>query len=133
MKKNIEKSGFKAEMNCDNGVRVNVDLQILVFEEEGTSIFYCPALDLNGYGNNEEEALSSFKLVLTEYFDYTIKKNTLREDLKKYGWKIPKSKFKAMIPPDLSKMLRDNEEFVDVFNHKEYRKINMPVEMPVFA
>jgi predicted RNase H-like HicB family nuclease len=45
-----------------------------------------PVLDLSGYGNTEEEAIHSLQIVLDNYLDYTVKKNTLHRDLQNHGW-----------------------------------------------
>jgi len=134
MKNSTEKNKLvKGDIDFENGLKVSVNLPIVVFEEDGIFIYYCPALDINGYGSNENESFESFKITLSEYFDYTIKKNTLRKDLKEHGWVVPKSKVKPMTPPNFSELLRDNDVFADVVNNKAYRKFDMPVEIPVFA
>jgi hypothetical protein len=133
MKKPIGKGNFSGELGLKNGLTLSVNIPMIVFEEDELSILYCPALDLNGYGKTEDEALEAFKITLQEYFRYTINKGTLREDLKKHGWTIPRSKSKPMLPPNLSELLRDNLELEEIFNDKSYRKFDMPVEIPAFA
>jgi len=134
MKKQGEKSKLvSGNIDFDNGVKVSINLPVVVFEEDGTYFYFCPALDLNGYGKTEQLAFESLKTTLGIYFEYTLAKNTLREDLKKHGWKIPKSKVKPMIPPNLSQLLRDNIEFADIFNTKPIRTVSLPIEMPILA
>lgn len=50
---------------------IETQLTVYLFEEDEHTIAYCPALDLSGYGMNEEEAKSDLSAVLTEYFIYT--------------------------------------------------------------
>jgi hypothetical protein len=49
-------------------------LPVIIFEEESNYIFYCPALDLSGYGVTEDEAYHSFDEVLGEYLMNMISK-----------------------------------------------------------
>ena len=124
---------FSGELAWSSGHESKVNLDIILFKESGSSIVYCPALDLSGYGKNQEEAVSSFKTVLGQYFDYTLKKGTLHKDLSKLGWQIKKGKNKPMIAPELSKLLTDNEEFARIFNTKDFRKITKEIQLPVLV
>ena len=54
--------------------RIKCSLPLIIFEEDNNVITYCPALDLSGYGSNEEEAKKSFEVTLSEYFKYTVNK-----------------------------------------------------------
>lgn len=71
-----------------NGKELQVNLQFLVFEEDGVTIIYCPSLELNGYGNTEGEAFGSLKITLAEYFEYCLNKGTLWDDLKAHGFLV---------------------------------------------
>lgn len=55
---------------------MQVDLALILFEEDGSQIAYCQALDVSGYGNDEEEAKRSFEISLSEFFRYLINKKT---------------------------------------------------------
>ncbi|HEY4787807.1 MAG TPA: hypothetical protein VIH57_17245 [Bacteroidales bacterium] len=68
--------------------RVSFKLPIIAFEEDGAKIVYCPALDLSGYGLDENEADESFKISLDQFISYTIHKNTLDKELRRLGWKV---------------------------------------------
>lgn len=102
---------------------------MVVFEEEKIIIAYCPSFDLNGYGNTEAEAIESIKFVVKEYVDYGLNKGTLLEDLKLHGWKIKSKRSKNYIAPDWESLLRDNEDFSEIINHKDFKKIHIPVEI----
>lgn len=52
-------------------------------------MLHIPVLDLSGYGNSEKEAIGSLQIVLDNYLDYTIKKNTLIQDLKNHNFSNP--------------------------------------------
>ena len=97
---------LKGDFNHGTGAKIKFGLSVLIFSEENTTIIFCPALDLNGYGSNENEALDSFKTTIQEYFNYALNKKTLVKDLISHGWKLKKNKL------------------------KEYKKINVPVEIP---
>src|SRR5438876_10654668 len=103
---------------------VNLLVPLISFIDDNTHIIYCPALDLNGYGNDETEARQSFDTVLEEYLNYTINKKTLWADLRKLGWTIRKSKQKPATPPSMSELLEKNEEFSRIFNHYPFKKFN---------
>lgn len=60
---------------------VEMSLPVMLFEEDGLQIAYIPMLDVSGYGKDEPEAINSLKIAIEEYFTYTIRKNTLIEDL----------------------------------------------------
>ena len=109
---------------------VNVNLSLIIFEEEGSSIVYCPALDVSGYGPNEDEAIESFEVSLGEFFQYTLHKKTFISELKRMGWTIKKSKTKPMTPPTMSKMLEENANFSHIFNNYPFKKINEQIAIP---
>lgn len=112
---------------------IDVNLSIIIFKEDDTHLVYCPALNLTGYGDSEDQAMKSFEVVLSEYFNYTINKQTLEADLQKMGWNIRKSLRKPATPPDMTYLLKHNEVFRNVFNNYAYRKEDTQVAIPAFA
>lgn len=72
-----------------NHLRINIDL--IDFVEDGVHFFYSPTLDITGYGDNKEEAITSFELTVEEFFHHTHEKGTLEAELKRLGWKMPPS------------------------------------------
>jgi len=52
-------------------------LPVIIFKDQNNRIFYCPSLDISGYGATENDAYLSFQEVLKEYFRYTTNKGTL--------------------------------------------------------
>ena len=78
---------FKGIMTIGKN-KITVDLFVIQFEDNGCPVAYCPALNVYGYGNSEEEARRSFELCLSEFFDYTTTKHTLIRELESLGWKI---------------------------------------------
>lgn len=123
---------YKVKIAATKGT-VNLQVPLISFIDDKTSIIYCPALDLSGYGNTESEAKKSFDIVLTEYFNYTINKKTLWADLKKLGRKVKKSKLKPATPPPMSQLLEKNEEFSSIFNNYPFKKFDTGLNLPAYA
>ena len=115
-------------MWTSNDRTVGVNLSLIIFEDDGKVVVYCPALDISGYGLNEREAIESFKLSLGEFFLYTLQKKTFLSELKKLGWTISKSK--TMMPPAMSKLLKQNANFSNIFNNYPFKKINEQISIP---
>jgi hypothetical protein len=109
---------------------INFRLPFIAFQESGSLVIYCPALDLSGYGATEKEAEESFKISMDEYFKYTLNKKTLFSDLQRLGWKVFKNGKKPLTPPDLSSLLAENENFSRIFNRHSFRKFVKTVSIP---
>ena len=109
----------------------SVNLPIIKFEEDGCRIAYCPALELSGYGSNEEEAIESFKISLGEFFLYTTNKKTFEKEMERLGWIISQNKNIAMIPPPMTKLLQENDNFSRIFNEHSYYKEDLTIELPI--
>lgn len=107
---------------------ITCNLPLIVFKEENSFITYCPALDLSGYGSSEIEANNSFEVTLSEYFRYTVNKQTLVEDLEKMGWTIKKKKH--AIPPSMCELLENNEDFNRIFNTYDFQKRSATINIP---
>ena len=114
----------------DEKHKIDVTIPLIIFEDSGSQILYCPALDVSGYGRTEDEAYVSFKTSLGEFFTYTLNKKTLRQELQRMGWLLKKSKSKPMVLPTMSKLLNDNENFSNIFNNFPFKKINETIPFP---
>ena len=121
----------KSEANSQGGIRIK--LPLIIFEEGGATICYCPALDLSGYGYDEKEALESYEYVTEEYFNHTIEKKTLEKDLKRLGWQVKNTHHKHIIPPPVTKLLESNSNFKRVFEKFDYKKLSTNVNFPAFS
>jgi len=113
--------------------KIECELPLILFNEDDNTIMYCPALDLSGYGKDETEANQSFEEVLSEYFRYTVNKNTLAADLKKMGWTIRRNLKRQPIPPTMGELLENNEDFSRIFNTQDFRKTHKTVNIPALA
>ncbi len=109
---------------------IDFEFSLIAYEDGKLQVVYCPALDLFGYGKTEREAEKSFSIVLEEHIRYTTNKNTFLKDLKQHGWKVSGKKYSA---PPLGQMLKENDQFNDIFNHKNYFKYNKTVSVPAYA
>ncbi len=112
---------------------INMNLPVIMFEEDGAQIVYCPALDVSGYGKNTDEANESFKTSLSEFFKYTLHKNTFISELSRMGWTIRKNKNKPMHPPEMSELLETNDNFKRIFNNFPYNKVDRNISIPLCA
>jgi len=110
---------------------LNVSLSIISFEDSGSIVFYCPALDVSGYGKSDSEAEHSLFTSMSEFFTYTLNKNTFLSELRRLGWTIRNSKRKPMTPPTMTRLLEENENFSNIFNKFDFKKFDQQVSLPV--
>jgi hypothetical protein len=101
----------KAAASFDDGsVRINLQVNLLIWVEDGIHFMYAPSLDLTGYGESESVAEASFKVTLREFVEYTKNKRTLFEELERLGWLVNKRK-KRVHAPNHAELLSDNETY----------------------
>ena len=107
----------------------SMELSLISYKDDEAYYWYCPALELTGYGDDEKQAQASFKIVLEEYIRYTTENQTLVADLKSLGWKITQ-KGNKLIPPKIAETLQKNTELTDIFNKHDFVKRSIPVNIP---
>ena len=105
-----------------------MSLSLISYKDDEAYYSYCPALELIGYGDNEQEAQDSFKIVLEEYIRYTTENQTLIADLKSLGWKRHGKKLR---PPKIAESLQKNDVFSAIFNKYDFVKRSIPVKLPL--
>ena len=115
-----EPNGIKATFQRGDSV-LNIELQILMFEEDNIHFVYSPALDLTGYGKSESEAQQSFSVMLEEFVKYTENKKTVYKELMRLGWTVNEKK-KRVHPPLEEQLLEDNETYRDLQNNPKVFK-----------
>lgn len=93
--------------------KVEVELQVFSWEEEGTFFVYAPAFDLTGYGKSQVEANDSFRETMAETIDYMEHKSTIFDELERLGWMVNRRK-KRVQAPDLETMLSENDELAEI-------------------
>ncbi len=117
----------KTKPSQDGKEMLEFDLPLIIFKEDGTTICYCPSLDLSGYGYSEKEAVASYKYALGQYFEYTTEHHTLLQDLKRLGWLTNSRTARSLLPPPVTKLLQHNDNFKRVFEHLNYKKLSTSV------
>lgn len=75
---------------------IQANIPVIYLREGDAFLVYTPALDLCAHGNDLEDAKKSFETSVDLFFEEAIKRNTLSEVLREYGWKEVKRKW---IPP----------------------------------
>lgn len=114
--------------------KVDADISLISFKEDGVVIIYAPALDLSACGTDIQDAKKSFAVALEEFFRYTVNKNTLLIELQKLGWKIKGGKKSPKLSsPDFSTLLNENKTFEQIVENKEFQKFTEKVSIPQFA
>lgn len=109
-------------------VKINVTLELYIWEEDGDYYVYSPALDLIGSGDSEEEAKESFGIVLEEYLKYAFNKKTLFDDLEDQGWYVNRRK-KRVKAPSIEEMEEDRDTLKDVLESGNYHTENQEVAL----
>ncbi len=115
-------------LNSDAKVDVNVG--VFQFKEDGAIIVYSPAFDLSGYGKSDVEAKESFEEALDEFFRYTINRKTLIPELKRLGWDVVTLKQKRLKSPLLADLITKNDYLSEILNDKEFTKFDHTVSVP---
>ena len=139
MHSSLSKTSFMSKKGTTSGVwtsgkqAIECKLPIIIFEEDNSHIFFCPALDLSGYGKTEGEASDSFENVLSEYFKYATNNGTLAKDLRRHGWIVRKNMKKKASPPPLSKLLETNDDFSRIFNNHDFKKTETVISLLAIA
>ena len=126
----IKESQMKGALHM-HGKFIRVDLFVILFEDNGTKVAYCPALNVYGYGRDEQEARESFEICLKEFFDYTIKKKTFVQELESLGWNVKRKK--KFIAPAFSLLLEKNKTLKKVMDTKDFKKVSAPIRIPAIA
>ena len=115
---------------------IKVKLLLFHFEDENKINFiYSPHLDLTGYGNDTEEAKKSFKIVLEDFVDYTMKKKTLGKVLSELGWTLTGSskKPKKIIAPSITSVINDNKFVSEIFDKYPVSTYHQEIGLPAFV
>lgn len=118
---------FSAKYQNKDG-KLEVKLNVFIWNDESVFYAYSPALDLTGYGKTENEAKRSFETTLQEFVKYTTNKKTLFDELEHLGWTVNRKK-KRMHVPDLEDLLKDNETFREIYKREDVKVIKRDVEL----
>ncbi len=81
-------------------VAVTVEL-LLMPDESGQVVAYCPALELSSYGDDEADARAAFAEALDITLEASTERGTLDQWLLALGWRICKKPVPTYDPPRL--------------------------------
>jgi len=112
---------------------IGVDIELVQFEEDGIFYVLSPALDLTGYGKDENEAQTSFSIVLKEFIEYAVIKHTLLKELKRLGWHIKGKEFKVIKAPSLPTLIPKNPELAALFTSKRVTTVPRKIMIPAYS
>lgn len=121
----MDKQQLSASLKFNKG-RVNLSLEVYLFQEDGIDIAYCPALDISAVGDSVDNAKEEFEQILAEHLEWCVENDTLEADLINHGWK-PKGQRNNYLAPKTTNMLIGNELLRDVVDNKDYSKILLPL------
>lgn len=108
---------FNATYESGNA-KINVEAEVFTWVEDNIHYYFSPALDIVGYGINDQEAQQSFEYTLKDFIEYTHNKRTLFDELERLGWTTNKKKKRAH-PPTTTQLMDDNEEFRDLLQRPD--------------
>ncbi|HEY5464929.1 MAG TPA: hypothetical protein VIJ95_16825 [Hanamia sp.] len=90
VKHNKEHAGNDFLRVTKSAKKINGLLNVLRFKDKDTQqiIAYCPALDITGYGENENKASEMLKFSIQDFFDYLIDLSSkqIEVELRAIGW-----------------------------------------------
>lgn len=127
----VNKSGMIAGKIQIDGKRLDVKLSLILFEDGGSMIVYCPAVNVYGYGQTQAEAERSFETCFEEFLSYTFRKKTFATELEKLGWTIHKQR--KFIPPTLSSLLDKNKTLHKIINTRNFTKLDRDFSLPAIC
>lgn len=119
---------FNGTFKAPSGDKITAQLFVMLFADGDTTVAYCPAINVYGYGSDEEQARASFEVCLDEFFTYTLNKGTLFVELEHLGWHC-KSKHRLK-PPTLAQLITRNKEMSDIWNNKNFTKFDKQIAIP---
>lgn len=78
---------------------IELQLNVLVFQQGDFYVAYCPSLNLSSYGDTIDDAKTGFDEVMEAYLDECEENGSLRDDLVKNGWTLNIQNHKKAEPP----------------------------------
>ena len=104
------------------------------FQDADNYIVYSPQLDISGYGKTQKEALSSFDYCLAGFLDFSVKNETLFDELTCLGWKLKKgtnNNLKQIKAPSWSDIIKKNQSLKVLLSEYNISTQQREVEFPV--
>lgn len=97
-------------------------MPIVYFQEEGIWFAHCPALEITGYGHTEQEARTSFDVMLAEFFRYATEQGNLHSELERLGWQV-----KTHTPPPFETLVSKDSVLKRLFDTRPVKTFLEPV------
>ena len=89
-----------SETICLKGDVLEVEIKVLILQNDNLWFYVSPSLNLDAYGNTEDEARNAFNELIISHFKFQVDNNLLDKDLRRLGWlKKDISKNKLCTPP----------------------------------
>ena len=104
------------------------------FQDADNYIVYSPQLDISGYGKTQKEALSTFDYCLAGFLDFSVKNETLFDELTCLGWKLKKgtnNNLKQIKAPSWSDIIKKNQSLKVLLSEYNISTQQREVEFPV--
>lgn len=119
----MKQAQFEGTLTMKEGSGIRVSLAVFLYEDDGVYYAMCPALDIIGYGNNEDEAKTSFEVMIAEVIKEVVENGNLFVWLQSLGW----SKCQ---PPKTTELINKDESLATIVNEKSYRTIHKDILLP---
>lgn len=104
---------------------INVNVQVVLFQEDGMWVAYCPALELSSFGDDKRDAKEAFDEVIQIFLAETDRKGTLERYLLKLGWQLQQKPKPMYNQPYFS--LQENKKLLSKNPHIYNEKVAIPV------
>ena len=82
--------------------KAQIEVLLVLDDDSGQYVAYCPALEVSSYGDTEEEARAAFEDALAIFIKDTSERGTLDQLLLALGWRLLKQPEPVYEPPRLS-------------------------------
>ncbi|MCI1188070.1 type II toxin-antitoxin system HicB family antitoxin [Hymenobacter sp. DH14] len=81
--------------------KAQIEVLLVLDDDSGQYVAYCPALEVSSYGDTEEEARAAFEDALAIFIKDTAERGTLDQFLLALGWRLLKQPEPVYEPPRL--------------------------------
>lgn len=104
---------------------ININVQVVLFQEDKMWVAYCPALEISSYGDDQEDAKTAFDEAMTIFLKETDRKGTLERCLLKMGWQLQQKPRPVYNQPNFS--LQENQRLLRKNPHIYNERVAIPV------
>jgi|AntAceMinimDraft_17_1070374.scaffolds.fasta_scaffold09582_3 hypothetical protein len=101
------------------GKSIKAFLTVITFQEKKTWVSYIPSIDIASSGDTVKESIEAVKEAVIIFFEYTIKKNTLLIELKKFGWAKNPLSNKNYIARNIDNIKKNNSYLQNIIASQE--------------